>query len=371
MKQSEILQKLNGFLSAVGNGDVKEVIEKMQAMMDYQAEKIRIYEDKLCELTGRERPELNDDDRKRLAHHGHKLNDYLLSITEITWCPDTVRGWHRDLVGKKYDSTGAGQKRRGRKPISPEIVEKVLYFNKRNPDWGYDHIAGTMQYLGYNVSASTIRKVLNDHGIIPDPELRKRGDWNRFINAQQHVTAATDFATVERVTPFGLVREHILLFMDIGKRELKFGGICHSPDGNWTKQVARNMCDMWDGWLLGKKYLIHDRDSLFSKDFDMIISSIGIEPKKLPPFCPMMNSRMENAIRALKTECLDKLVFSTQEQIHYAVTEFIEYYNHYRPSAGLDGKMVMPYPQDPNGEIVEVTFLGVLLHGYRRERVAA
>jgi hypothetical protein len=30
--------KLNGFLSAVGSGDVKEVIEKMQAMMDYQAE---------------------------------------------------------------------------------------------------------------------------------------------------------------------------------------------------------------------------------------------------------------------------------------------------------------------------------------------
>lgn len=85
----------------------------------------------------------------------------------------------------------------------------------------------------------------------------------------------------------------------------------------------------------------------------------------------MMNSRMENFIRALKMECLDKLVFSTQEQIHYAVTEFIEYYYHYRLNAGLDGKMVMPYPQAPNGEIVEVSFLGGLLHGYRREKVAA
>lgn len=101
MKQSEILQKLNGFLSTVGNGEVKSVIEKMQAMMDYQAEKIRIYEDKLCELTGRERPELNDDDRKRLAHRGSILNDYLLSIAEPTWCPDTIRGWHRDWGQKK------------------------------------------------------------------------------------------------------------------------------------------------------------------------------------------------------------------------------------------------------------------------------
>ena len=72
-----------------------------------------------------------------------------------------------------------------------------------------------MKYLGYDVSASTVRKILNDRGIIPDPERRKRGDWQQFIETQQYVTAATDFATVERVTEHGLVREHLLFFMDI------------------------------------------------------------------------------------------------------------------------------------------------------------
>ena len=78
----------------------------------------------------------------------------------------------------------------------------------------------------------------------------------------------------------------MLFFMDIGSREVRCGGIAHNPDSNWTTQIARNMCDMWDGFLLGKRYLIHDRDPVFNKRFDMIFESIGIEIKKLPPFTP-------------------------------------------------------------------------------------
>ena len=49
----------------------------------------------------------------------------------------------------------------------------------------------------------------------------------------------------------------------------------------------------------------------------------------------------------------------------------MEYWNHYRPHEGLGGSMVMPYPQDMDAPVREVSFLGGLLHGYRRERLAA
>ena len=101
--------------------------------------------------------------------------------------------------------------------------------------------------------------------------------------------------------------------------------------------------------MLGKKYLIHDRDPLFNKRFDSVFESISIEIKKLPPFTPEMNSRMENFIRAIKTECLDKIIFTSERQLRLAVMEYLEYWNHYRPHAGLGGKMVKPYPQDMNG----------------------
>ena len=123
--------------------------------------------------------------------------------------------------------------------------------------------------------------------------------------------------------------------------------------------------------MLGKKYLIQVRNTLFHRRFDMIFESIGVKIKKLPPFSPQMNSRMENFIRAIKTECLDKMIFTSQRQLRIAVREYLEYWNHYRPHEGLGGNMVMPYPQDMDAPVREVSFLGGLLHGYRREPMAA
>ena len=63
------------------------------------------------------------------------------------------------------------------------------------------------------------------------------------------------------------------------------------------------------------------KNALMAKRFDMIFQSIGIEIKKLPPFTPMINSRMENFIRAIKTECLDKIIFSNEHQLRIAAKE--------------------------------------------------
>ena len=128
---------------------------------------------------------------------------------------------------------------------------------------------------------------------------------------------------------------------------------------------------MWDGFLLGKQYLIHDRDVTFTRRFDAVFESIGIGVKKLPPFMPMMNLGIENFNWAIKTECLDRIIFTNELQLRFVVKEYLEYWNHYRPHAGLNGNMVLPYPQDADGEIQEILFLGGLLHGYRRVQQAA
>lgn len=229
---NETVNKLVSFMQDVKDGDLRTILENMQKMNDYMAEKLRIYEEHLTSLTGKDRPILTEADKRRLAQKGKELNDFLLAAIEPTWAPGTIRKWYSDLVGAKYNSVNDGQKKRGRKPVSPEIVERVLQLAKSNPDWGYEHIAGTMRYLGYNVSATTIRHILEVNGIVPDPERRLRGDWSQFIETQQYVTASTDFAQVERLTPFGLVRESLLFFMDIGSREVCLGGIVHNPDSN-------------------------------------------------------------------------------------------------------------------------------------------
>lgn len=275
------------------------------------------------------------------------------------------------MIGKKYDSTRQGNgKKRGRKPVSEEIVQNILRLAK-NSDWGYARIVSYMTYLGYKVSVSTVRKVLDDHGIVADPECRKRGDWEQFINSHKNVIAAADFATVELLTPDGLSREHILFFEDITTREVRLGGIVHAPDGTWMKQIARNMTDAWNGFLIGKEYLIHDRDALFTNDFTLILKSAGVKCKKLPPRSPQLNSFIEAFIKSFRQECMDKLILTSETQLRYVVKEYLEYYNRERPHRGLYGKMINPWPQYPDGDIVEFSRLGGLLKSYRRVKQAA
>ena len=235
---NETVNRLMSFMQDVKDGDLRAILANMQKMNDYMAEKIRIYEEHLTALTGRKRPELTESDKRRLAQKGKVLNDFLLKSVEPTWAPGTVRSWYNQLVGAKYDSTGDNQKKRGRKPISQEIVEEVLRLAEHNPEWGYKRIAGTMRYLGYDISPSTVKNILDGYGIVPDPERRLMGCWDQFIDTQQYVTASVDFAQVEMLTPQGLVRESLLFAMDIGSREVELGGITYAPDGNWTTQIA-------------------------------------------------------------------------------------------------------------------------------------
>jgi hypothetical protein len=82
------------------------------------------------------------------------------------------------------------------------------------------------------------------------------------IKAHLSATTAADFFTVEVLSWVGLVRYHVFFVMDLASRRVEIGGISRSPDGVWMEQVARNLLDAEDGFLLGKRYLILDRDPL-------------------------------------------------------------------------------------------------------------
>jgi len=46
-------------------------------------------------------------------------------------------------------------------------------------------------------------------------------------------------------------------------------------------QIGRTLTDSMDGLLSGKRYLIHDRDPLFTSAFLETIASIGVKSVKL------------------------------------------------------------------------------------------
>jgi putative transposase len=79
-------------------------------------------------------------------------------------------------------------------------------------------------------------------------------------------------------------------------------------DGEWIKQVARNLTDSVDGFLRDAKYLIHDRDPLFTEAFETTLRERGVECVKIPAQSPNCNPYAERFVKTIKYECLNHLV---------------------------------------------------------------
>jgi hypothetical protein len=136
-----------------------------------------------------------------------------------------------------------------------------------NSTWGYTRIRGALHNLGHDIGRNTIKRILLEAGMDPAPERSKRTSWSAFLRAHWGAIAAIDFVTVEAVTWAGLVRFHVLFVIDLASRRVEFAGIVHQPHEAWMLQIARNLTDAVDGFLLGKQYLIMDRDPLFTRAF--------------------------------------------------------------------------------------------------------
>jgi hypothetical protein len=68
-------------------------------------------------------------------------------------------------------------------------------------------------------------------------------------------------------TPKGLTRFVVLFFIELSTRRVEVGGIASKANGLWMIQIARNLTDGVDGFFEGKRYLIHDRDPLYTQQF--------------------------------------------------------------------------------------------------------
>jgi hypothetical protein len=81
--------------------------------------------------------------------------------------------------------------------------------------------------------------------------------------------------SVEVCTIKGLVTQYILFFIDIASRSVHVAGITPHPDNSWMTQIARNITDVDDGFLRGKRYLILDRDAKYSDEFRNVLRPGG------------------------------------------------------------------------------------------------
>ncbi len=176
---------------------------------------------------------------------GHVLGRRRLAAVAGIVTPDTILRWYRTLIAKKYD--GSKRRRPGRPSTTSDITALVVRMANENPTWGYTRIRGGLKHLGHDIARNTIEAVLQDHGIEPAPERRRKTPSKTFLAAHWDGLAAADFFTVEVLTMSGLVRYTVLFVMRLKTRTVEIAGITHQPDGSWMTQVARNLIDAMMG----------------------------------------------------------------------------------------------------------------------------
>src|SRR3984893_11508909 len=231
------------------------VDQELLARNEYLATENRILK---VQLNGRLK--LSDTERGVLGEIGHRLGRKGLPAVATIARPDTILGWYRKLVARKFDGSKA-RRGPGRPRIKREVEQLIIRMASENRDWGYDRIAGALANLGYEISDQTVGNVMRRHGLPPAPERKRTTTWANFIRTHLALLAGTDFFTAEVLTLRGLVTYYVLFFIHLlESRRVDIAGVTVHPDERWMRQIARNMTMEGYGALRDCRYLLHDRE---------------------------------------------------------------------------------------------------------------
>jgi transposase InsO family protein len=337
--------------------------QHQQHVIEYLMEENRV----LREQIGNRCLKFSDDQRRRLAAKAKKIGRKLLSQVATIVTPETLLAWHRKLIAQKYD--GSSFRTPGRCRTRDEVAAIVVRMAEENRGWGYRRIQGALSNLGHMLAHNTIANILKRNGIEPAPERSRKTTWKEFLNRHWQQIVASDFFTIEVWTATGLKRFVVLFFIDLSTRRVEIGGIASQANGFWMTQMGRNVTDEVDGFFKGKRYLIHDRDPLYTREFITMLSEQGIESVKLPPRSPNLNAYAERFVRTIKENCLDQMILFGEDALRKAVHEFLAHYHHERNHQGLNNRLLIGATTviAMAGSVRKRERLGGLLNYYYRE----
>jgi hypothetical protein len=181
--------------------------------------------------------------------------------------------------------------------------------------------------LGYPIAASTVWEILHAAGIDPAPR-RAGPTWRQFLTAQAHAIIACDFLVVETIM---LKRLYVLVFIEHGTRKLHLAGVTPHPTGAWTAQQARNLIMDLGDRIAGLRFVIHDRDPLFTSTFREVFEGEGLRIITTLPRTPRMNAICERVIGTLRRELLDRILILNERHLALVLQEYLIHYNGHRP----------------------------------------
>jgi len=150
------------------------------------------------------------------------------------------------------------------------------------------------------------------------------------------------------------------------------------PTAEWTIQQFREFLAFDHPY----RFLIHDRDKIFSAATDEALKGSGVRVLKTPVRAPKANAFCERLIGTIRRECLDYLIPINERHLKRILKEYVGHYNRGRPHSSLGpGIPEPPQAKVPAGphrhklpnscRVISTPVLGGLHHEYGLKKEAA
>jgi putative transposase len=308
------------------------------------------------------RPQLMPADRALLAAFSGVLSRQRWK-SSVFVTPATLLRWHRELVARRWTYP---HRRPGRPPTPARVRELVVRMARENPGWGYRRIQGELVGLGVKLAASTVWRILKEAGIEPAPK-RLEQNWSEFLRQQAASILECDFLTVDTLF---LKRFYVLFLIELANRRVHLAGITTNPDGHWVTQQARNLLMELDDEGVRPRFLVRDRDSKFTREFDEVFRSEAIRVIKAPVRAPKARAHAERWVGSVRRECLDRLLILGRRHLQHVLVAYVRHFNEHRPHRAL-GQRPPLSDEQPFADLVDLDrlrrrdLLGGLIHEYQ------
>ena len=242
----------------------------------------------------------------------------------VTVKPDTLVRWHR----KGFRLFWRWKSRpRGRPPLPANLRNLIETMADDNPTWGEARIADELLLkLGLKVSPRSVGKYLRERprGRAPDPAQR----WLTYIRNHAQAVVACDFFVVVTAS-FRVL--YVFVALEQGRRRILHHNVTTHPTAEWTLQQFREAIPADHSY----RFVIHDRDQIFSKELDEAVTATGVRVLRTPVRSPLANSICERLIGTIRRECLDFMIPLGQRHLKRILREWIRHYNRGRPHSSL------------------------------------
>jgi putative transposase len=267
--------------------------------------------------------------------------------------------------------------RAGRPPIPADLQALIRRMARDNLTWGEERIANELLLkLGLRVSPRTVRKYMPHH-VNRGPGKRIQAQrWQTFVRNHAQAIVACDFCIAITAT-FHML--YVFVVIEHASRRLLHVNVTAHPTAEWTLQQLREAIPSDHRY----RFLIHDRDSIFSQQLDQHIRHLGLRVLKTPPRAPQANAICERLLGTLRRECLDLLMPLTENHLRRLLHEWGRHYNVGRPHMSLGPGIPQPpaalpvplhehrHQMSPHLQVVTHPVLGGLHHDYRLEKKVA